>query len=87
MWFLLFNYPLPALALFNGPQELLRGDDFGVPDGSVARNELKELPGGSPLSLCPISSSTDLFQIDTIVVDRMPVHMSVFPSRALYIPH
>jgi len=49
----------------------------GNPDGSSAAaiNELEPIPGGSPFSLCPVTSSTDLFDITYLELNPQPVYM------------
>lgn len=36
-----------------------------------------DLPGGTPFSLCPVSSSTDLFDTTSIELTKQPVYLCV----------
>ncbi|KAK6419603.1 Phosphatidylglycerol/phosphatidylinositol transfer protein [Oleoguttula sp. CCFEE 5521] len=52
---------------------------FNLYDQSVARQSVidhhEEIPGGTPLRLCPQSHPTDLFQIDSIDITANPVYI------------
>ncbi|KAB5566683.1 hypothetical protein GE09DRAFT_1107834 [Coniochaeta sp. 2T2.1] len=60
-----------ALSSFPVFQKTLSG---GVsPDEvSYAAASLKEVPGGTPLSFCEVSRSTDLFNISMVQIDQLP---------------
>lgn len=52
---------------------------FGRHERSIqlSTDELVELPGDTPFSLCPVSRSTDLFDIRYLELTQQPVYMGV----------
>lgn len=64
-----------ALSISPGFQRPLSNERQGeVSEKSLA---LKDLPGGTPMSLCPASKSTDLFNITSVEVTKQPIYMYV----------
>ncbi|KAH8176770.1 hypothetical protein LIA77_01852 [Sarocladium implicatum] len=52
-------------------------DQKPISSGTSLATAEKIIPGGTPFNFCPESRDTDLFQISSVIVDRMPVHMFV----------
>lgn len=66
-----------AFSLSSAVQQRLTGNFLSEPP----TGQLVELPGDAPFSLCPVSRSTDLFEIKYVELTKQPVYMCVTPLR------
>jgi len=67
------HYVVQALMMTEGARQQLINTDASQ---SLSNNSF--LPGGTPLKLCPASSSTDLFQITSAEVTKQPIYLYVY---------
>ena len=71
----------PILSLFSIFQKPLNNDDTRNDISESLISHPRELPGGSPFSLCKESSSTDFFNISSVEVTHQPIYMYVSFSK------
>ena len=73
-----------AFTLFNTQKPIASALKPSSYPTSSLNFHLKEVPGGTPLSFCPQSSPTDLFNITYAEVTKQPLYMSVQPRYPLF---
>lgn len=64
---------LESLQFLTSTQRTLGGSGAGTDPQHL------ELPGGSPFSLCPAASASDLLKIDSVELTPQPLRMCVAP--------